>query len=142
MSGYSRRLQWAVWGLLFLTTCAIGLALVLSQLRLSQAPLAVYGQVPPFRLTNQFNQPVTLDSLRGQVWVADIIFTRCPGPCLKMSREMKRLAVSLSTNLPLKFVSLTADPQFDTPQVLADYAKRLGATDPRWWFLTGPKADL
>ena len=50
--------------------------------------LPVIGTVNDFALTNQAGAAVSLAGLRGRVWIADIIFTRCPGPCLKMSRQM------------------------------------------------------
>jgi len=49
--------------------------------------LPVIGAVNDFTLTNQANAAVTLTELRGKVWIADIIFTRCTGPCLKMTRQ-------------------------------------------------------
>ena len=104
-------------------------------------PLPVYGTIGEFNLTNQFGLPITLADLRGHVWVADIIFTRCAGPCLKMSRQMKEIQDSLSPGSKVKLVSLTTDPRFDLPPVLNAYAQRFGADSNRWTFLTGPPAE-
>ena len=94
-------------------------------------PLPVYGQVADFTLTNQNGHAVSLANLRGLVWVADIIFTRCPGPCLKMTQKSAA-----------KLITLTTDPDFDTPSVLKTYAERFGADASRWTFLTGTKKQL
>jgi len=104
--------------------------------------LPVYGQVADFALTNQNGQVVSLGSLRGRVWVADVIFTRCAGPCLKMSRQMKELQQVLPQRSQVKLVTLTTDPDFDTPPVLKTYAQRFGAEGNRWEFLTGTKKAL
>jgi len=100
-------------------------------------PLLVYGQVADFSLTTQNGQPFSLADLRGQVWVADIIFTRCPGPCLKMTRQMHDLQAALPPGSQTKLVTLTTDPEFDTPAVLKAYSQRFMADSNRWVFLTG-----
>jgi cytochrome oxidase Cu insertion factor (SCO1/SenC/PrrC family) len=105
-------------------------------------PLAVYGQVADFTLTNQNARAVSLADLRGRVWVADIVFTRCPGPCLKMTRQMKELEQALPLGSPVRLVTLTTDPDFDTPAVLKTYAERFAADPGRWQFLTGTKKQI
>jgi len=74
--------------------------------------------------------------------VADIIFTRCPGPCASMTRAMSELQSALPPTQPVKLLSLTADPEFDTPEVLRKYGEKFGATPERWQFLTGKKLDV
>lgn len=128
-----------------LTAALLVLALVsffLSRSAGSGKPLPVYGQVADFTLTNQDSRAVSLADLQGHPWVADVIFTRCPGPCLKMSRQMRQLQQRLPAESPVRLVTLTTDPGFDTPPVLKTYAGRFGADPARWWFLTGPKADI
>jgi len=105
-------------------------------------PLPVYGQVGDFALTNQEGRTVTLADLSGSVWVADIIFTRCAGPCLKMSRQMMDLQQALSAATVVKLISLTTDPEFDSPSVLKKYSERFNANPGRWWFLTGTKPQI
>lgn len=108
----------------------------------SGADIPDYGSVVNFTLTNQHGEVVSLSDLKGKVWIADIIFTRCPGPCARMTRQMKELQDSLPATGDLKLVSLTTDPDFDTPPVLRQYAERFGADTNRWMFLTGSKAQL
>ncbi len=104
--------------------------------------LPVYGSVADFTLTNQDGAPVSLADLRGHVWVANVIFTRCPGPCLKMTRQMKELQQALAQDSQARLVSLTTDPDFDKPAVLKSYAERFGADPQRWMFLTGLKKQV
>ncbi len=108
----------------------------------ARAPLPVYGLVGNFTLTNQDGAAVSLGALRGHVWVADLIFTRCPGPCLKMTRQMKELQQALPDASQARLVSLTTDPDFDNPSVLKTYAQRFGADPRRWMFLTGAKKQI
>ena len=83
-----------------------------------------------------------LADLRGQVWVADIIFSRCPGPCATMTKRMSELQSALPTNAPVKFISLTTDPAHDTPAVLKKHAQTLKANPAVWSFLTGDEANV
>jgi cytochrome oxidase Cu insertion factor (SCO1/SenC/PrrC family) len=138
----SRSVEWAVWGGIVFVVLAIVAAYVRERQRVPANKFPVIAQVADFTLTNQLAQPVRLADLRGQVWVADIIFTRCPGPCATMTRRMADLQAALPANAPVKLVSLTTDPAHDTPRALASYAERFGAHPNRWQFLTGPKADL
>jgi protein SCO1/2 len=105
-------------------------------------PLPVLGQMPEFALTGQNNQNVTLASLRGDVWIADVIFTRCAGQCPIMSAHMQAIQDALPAGMPIKLISFTTDPGFDTPAVLKQYGSHFGARDGQWIFLTGSKAAL
>jgi protein SCO1/2 len=140
-----RTFPWTITIGLLLILLTLALAFVLANLK-SQKPhvssLPVYNQVSGFTLTNQNGAAVSLDDLRGQVWVADIIFTRCPGPCLRMTKQMKELETVLKSTKGVKLISLTTDPEFDTPPVLKKYAERFGADSNRWEFLTGTKEQI
>ena len=142
MTPYSRPFSVLVWGLLGFVILVITTSFVWKQMERSRPPLPVLGQVPDFTLTNQLNQTVSLKSLHGQIWVADVIFTRCPGPCLQMTRRMKELQDVLRPHAAVKLVSITSDPEFDTVKVLRSYAQRVSADPARWHFLTGPNAEI
>src|SRR5438445_1927832 len=142
MNRPARSVEWIVWGGLVLVMVAILGAFVISRSRQTVPPLPVYATVPDFSLTNQIGGVIALSDLRGKVWVADIIFTRCPGPCPKMTEQMSELQAALPPEEPVVLVSLTADPDFDTPEVLRRYGEERGASADRWHFLTGQKADL
>lgn len=105
----------------------------------AEGTLRVYGGVPEFRLSNQKGAEVTPADLKGKVWVADFIFTRCSGQCPQMTKQMAALQGVLNH---AHFVSFSADPQFDQPSVLARYADSFGADSRRWFFLTGDKETL
>lgn len=102
-------------------------------------PLPSYGQVPDFTLTEKDGSWVTLETLKGKVWVADFIFTRCAGQCPIMNQKMRGFQEELPD---LTLVSFSVDPDTDTPEVLAEYAKSYGADPDRWLFLTGDKETL
>ena len=105
-------------------------------------PLSDYGAVPPFELIERSGRAVTLDALLGKVWVADFVFTTCAGPCPLMSANMKRLQTALPDSPDVRLVTFTVDPERDTPEALAEYARRYGADAERWLFLTGDKQAL
>jgi protein SCO1 len=140
-----RRTGWPALIGLVLAASTLLLALLLTQLKPRTAPdhsLPVIGAIAGFTLTNQTGSAASLADLRGRVWVADIIFTRCPGPCLKMTRQMKELQDGLPPASQAKLVTLTTDPDFDTPTVLRAYAERFRADTNRWMFLTGTKQEI
>jgi protein SCO1/2 len=102
----------------------------------------VFGTVPEFQLTAQTGQPFDSKILKGNIWVADFIFTTCPGPCPRMTSQMHQVQEATSKMPDVKFVSFTVDPARDTPEQLALYAKAHHATPDRWYFLTGTEASL
>jgi cytochrome oxidase Cu insertion factor (SCO1/SenC/PrrC family) len=104
--------------------------------------LPVLGQVSNFSLTNQLGETITLSNLLGTVWVGDIVFTRCAGPCPRMTRQMSELQELLAKDSPVRLVTLTTDPAFDTPEVMRRYGEKYGAKPDRWWLLTGSKAEI
>ncbi|HTT60489.1 MAG TPA: SCO family protein [Bryobacteraceae bacterium] len=107
-----------------------------------EQPLPVYWQVPAFQLTAQSGQPFDSKSLDGNIWVADFIYTSCPGPCPRMSAQMRGVQSAIGSLPRVKLVSITVDPKNDTPAVLASYAAHYRAEPGRWFFLTGSQADL
>jgi protein SCO1/2 len=120
----------------------VGLLLQIRSRANAREALPVLGQVADFTLTNQIGGVVSLADLRGRVWVGDIIFTRCIGPCLKMTRQMKELERALPAGSDVKLVTLTTDPDYDNPAILKTYSKRFGADANCWTFLTGKKEEI
>ena len=105
--------------------------------------LLVMGEVPAFELTERNGQPVTRDNLIGRIWVANFIFTRCPGPCPKMCSQLADLQNTLKHKAQdIRIVSFTLDPEHDTPEVLDRYAKLFNADTERWLFVRGEKAAV
>ena len=103
--------------------------------------LPILGIVPAFSLIERTQQPFTHTDLTGSIWVADFIFTHCPGICPLLSQRMSRLQTTLRTK-PVRFISFSVDPERDTPEVLQVYAQRYRADDQRWVFLTGDRAAM
>ena len=140
-------MEWVVWAVLLLTIGAIASVFVWSKLKrgprtVERVQLPVIGPVPDFTLTNQIGRAVTLADLRGKVWVGDIVFTRCAGPCPQMTKQMAELQAALPATAPIAFVTLTTDPDFDTPEVLKKYGDKHNADPARWQFLTGDKSEI
>jgi protein SCO1/2 len=107
-----------------------------------RAPLPVFGHVPDFKLTSQSGEQFDGKSLDGKIWVADFIYTHCPGPCPRMSSQMRRVQNAVTAIPDVRLVSFSVDPERDTPPVLAEYAKRYQAQPGRWFFLTGDRKIL
>jgi protein SCO1/2 len=105
-----------------------------------QPVLPEISTIQPFTLTNQFGAEIVLSDLKGQPWLADIIFTRCPTVCPHMTQTLAELRKSLPKTI--RYVSLTTDPAHDTPEVMNAFAKAHGSNDGNWHFLTGSKVDL
>jgi protein SCO1/2 len=104
--------------------------------------LPVLAQLPDFRLMERAGHELGLNDLNGKVWIANFIFTRCPGPCPRMNSRMASLQHELRNEESLRLVSISVDPEFDTCAVLAKYAAQYQAEQDRWYFLTGDKAAI
>lgn len=132
--------------LIILLVLSIGLALaILFYIKIpfqKTVALPVYGNVPEFSLVDQRGNVFTRENLAGKIWVADFIFTNCGGTCPIMSAKMAQLQKALPTSWNVKLVSISVDPERDTPEVLSQYAKNYGADQNRWFFLTGPKKEI
>jgi protein SCO1/2 len=103
--------------------------------------LARMWSIPDFKLTERSGQPFGLADLKGKVWVADFFYTTCPGPCPMLSSRLSDLHKELAKDDNVRLVSISSDPEKDTPEVLRAYAKQFGADD-HWLFLTGRKSEI
>jgi len=106
------------------------------------AKLITIGPAPKFELTNQDNIKVSNDTYKGKVYVLEFFFTTCPSICPKMNLSMLEIEKTFFGNPNFGIVSITIDPNHDTPQVLKDHAKLLGVKSSNWNFLTGDKATI
>ena len=109
--------------------------------QLSHREMPWYGMVPNFTLVNQEGQPFGSAQLTGRIWIADFIFTTCPGPCPMISSRMSELQKPLAKT-DVHLISFSVDPEKDTPEVLRGYAEKLQAEPKRWDFLTGSRATI
>lgn len=109
-----------------------------------------WHRVSNISLTNQLGKQVSLDSIRNKVIVMDFFFTRCPSICPGMTRSMKRLQDMMTSKDPRRIIdsslahliSISIDPERDSPDVLKSYADRYGVDHNRWWMLTGDKQTI
>lgn len=105
-------------------------------------PLPIYGNLTEFKLTNSLGSPFNSNELKGKIWVANFIFTSCPGICPRLTSQMAKLQKRFLENDSLHFVSISVDPETDTPQRLKEYANKYGANFSKWHFLTGEKESI
>jgi protein SCO1/2 len=101
-----------------------------------------YGSVPDFTLTERSGKTTTLADLRGNIWIADFIYTTCKDTCPLQSAEMTKLQDLWKDQADLKLVSFSVDPETDTTEVLSRYAARYQADAGRWLFLTGNRERI
>jgi len=103
-------------------------------------PASLDRPVPEFKLINQAGETITLEDLKGKIWVASFIFTRCHSSCPTVSATMARLREELPKDVQL--VSFSVDPRHDTPEVLAAYGQHFLADPKKWYFLTGDRDQI
>jgi protein SCO1/2 len=100
--------------------------------------LPLLGVVPAFALTDQDGERLGSAALRGKVWIAAFMFTRCPTICPRITRRMRELQIEAAgRKLGITLVSFSVDPENDTPEVLRAYAQKYGVDPASWRFLTG-----
>ena len=145
MSAEPKRLSLMAWVVTFLVVAVLiagAATLFRHSERKSSDPFPVIADVPDFHFTTQEGKTLSRSDLLGKVWVADFIFTRCPGPCPMMSARMAEVSRELTKANDVRLVSVSIDPEHDTPEVLSNYATHLQADPKHWIFLTGPKKEI
>lgn len=105
-------------------------------------PTALWSEdgIGDFTLTERSGKQVTKQDLLGEPWVVGFVFTRCAGPCPKVTSQMKTLEGQIGDQA--KLVTMTVDPDYDTPEILTRYAGAFDASEDRWLFLTGDKETM
>jgi protein SCO1/2 len=102
--------------------------------------LPTLGDVPPFAFADTEGRMIGESALRGHVWIADFIYTRCTTMCPIITAKMSLLRRAIPS-ADLRFVSFSIDPDHDTPEVLKAYAATWN-NDPRWLLLSPPAAQI
>lgn len=132
----------------WLAFAALALAIPMGALLLRPTPapeLPVLAELPDFRLIDEDGQPFARKDLLGKVWVADFVFTSCADACPRLQGKMKKIQDGL---LPperggnIGLLSISVDPQRDTPQKLKQYQQIFGARRGLWRSLTGEQAEV
>jgi protein SCO1/2 len=101
-----------------------------------------FGPAPAFNLTERNGDKFGPEDLKGKVWIADFIFTRCAGSCPLMSTQMRDLQESFGKTEQVRMVSFSVDPAHDTPAALNEYAARFMARPSRWYFVGGGEGEV
>lgn len=113
-----------------------------TRLEMPKAP-PTYFQIPPFELTDHTGKPFGTTNLQGRIWIANFVFTSCRTICPELTQTMSKLQRRVKAmGDTVMLVSFSVDPERDTPEVLAEYAKKYKANPRRWRFLTGAYADI
>ncbi|MBI3029056.1 MAG: SCO family protein [Candidatus Rokubacteria bacterium] len=104
--------------------------------------LEVHSDVPDFAFVERSGRRISRADLMGMVWIANFIYTRCTETCPLQSARLAQLQAEFAGEPDLRLVSVTVDPDHDTPAVLSGYAERYRADPVRWLFLTGDKRAI
>jgi protein SCO1/2 len=104
--------------------------------------LPILGELQNFLLFDPQGRPVNWERLKGKVWVADFIFTSCSGICPVMTQNMVKLHRMFLEDDRVHMVSISVDPETDSPDVLARYARKYKVDTEKWYFLTGPRDTI
>jgi len=105
-------------------------------------PLPVIATLPHFALVERDGSEIGLAELAGSPWVADFVFTRCQLVCPLLTESMAKVRRGLGSDSPVRSVSISVDPEHDTPEVLSAYAREHGVEGRDWLFLTGDKSTV
>ncbi|WP_304200293.1 SCO family protein [Flavobacterium alvei] len=100
------------------------------------------GPAPQFELVNQDNSKINNETYKGKVYVLEFFFTTCPSICPKMNQSMLQIEKTFFGNPNFGIVSITIDPEHDTPSVLKEHRELLGVKSSNWNFLTGDKTYI
>jgi protein SCO1/2/putative membrane protein len=147
---YARPFVWvnlAALGVLLATLAALAVQKqrppVTVQMPSALAPKDVWDPngIEDFAFTERSGRTVTKADLLGKPWAVCFVFTRCAGPCLQITGQMNKLQGWLK-DADVRLVTITVDPDYDTPEVLQNYAKAFNADPERWLFLTGDKEKI
>ena len=127
----------------FVLLCAAAFGLgQLARSGSSEAELPSLFPVPAFELTDQDGQRFGSEQLRGRVWIASFLFTSCSQACPILAAQLANLRSRLAPHGDrVHVVSVTVDPEVDTPERLREFAGRYGGTS-QWTLLTGSPADV
>jgi len=105
--------------------------------RRKQVPDTIYHVIRDFKFLNQNSDTVRFPADSNQITVVNFFYSKCPSFCSNMNKEMARVAKVYNNNRLMRFISISVDPENDTPSVLAEYSKPFIAENKKWDFVTG-----
>ena len=128
----------------WLLFAALALAIPIAPMLVSRRPPALpqLGDLPQFSLTDQRGRPFGRADLQGKVWVADFVFTSCADACPRLTRQMRALQDRLDPHGRIGLLSISVDPERDTPERLRQFGETYGAREDLWRFLTGSPTEV
>jgi len=124
-----------------LVVTSILMVIIFVFIKSNRSPLPVMGQIKNFQLTNQKGDSFQSQKLQNSVWVSNFIFTSCQGICPVLSQHLVKLQHKYA-NKNFNLVSISVDPENDSPEELSSFAKRFKAKTSNWHFLTGAKNNI
>ncbi|CAD7803727.1 SCO1 protein [Chryseobacterium aquaeductus] len=98
-------------------------------------------KVPDFELTDQDSKKVSNKDMLGKVYLVEFFFSKCPTICPVMNSNMRAIEEEIN-NPEFGIISISIDPENDTPELLKNHAKKIGVQSPNWHFLTGDRAYI
>jgi protein SCO1 len=102
-----------------------------------------WHHVSTMEFTNQFGKKVSLADLKGKIIVLDFFFTRCPSICPRLAVAMKKLQTSFAKNDSIvQFVSISVDPNYDSPPIMRKWGQKHHVNPDNWWLLTGNRDSV
>lgn len=101
-----------------------------------------YHKIAPFSLTNQNGKTITQDDYKDKIYIADFFFTVCQGICPIMTEHMLEIQKEIKDDQEVLLLSHSVTPDYDTPEVLKEYALKKGVDDTKWNLVTGSREDI
>lgn len=101
-----------------------------------------YHTIANFQFVDQDSAIITNETFKGKIYIADFFFTSCRTICPKMKTQLLRVYDSIQNEPDILILSHTIDPEYDTVELLHDFAKRLGVRTEKWHFVTGEKDSI
>jgi len=103
---------------------------------------STYHSIPDFAFVNQFNDTISQSDYEGNIYLANFIFTTCPTICPVMTYNMRRVQQKMEQYPNFMILSHTVFPEYDTPEILLQYANKMEADLSNWNFVTGNREDI
>ena len=111
----------------------------INETKIDTALIPIMRKAPKFELTNQNNKKISNADYAGKVYLVEFFFTTCPSICPVMNKNMSKIEKQFIKEKDFGIVSISINPENDTPKILKEYADKYEATSPNWNFLTGDK---
>src|SRR5690606_12215725 len=99
-------------------------------------------KVPAFSFINQDGKMISNEDYLGKVYIVEFFFSTCPTICPRMNSNLVQIQNEFKDFEDFGVASFTINPEYDTPEILKQYAEKYGITNPNWHLLTGDKNTI